>query len=228
MGNRTADSACNGAIQFPHGERARRRPLVTPAGPRPARPRDRVRRLLRAIQAALAAGTLALVAAACGGGGGSPGVAALGNKSAETTTAAAPAGSPGQVSSKVQAQLLSYSACMRKNGVPNFPDMKPGTNIKVGPGTGLDPSSPLYQSANKACQHLMPQLSPAQQQQSNADALKFSRCMRAHGLPNFPDPTFSPGANWTLPSGMHFGSPQFQAAQRECSAAWAAFNSASP
>ena len=186
-----------------------------------------MRRQLRAVPAAVAVGALAFVAAACGAGSG-PGVAALGNKSTGTTTAAAPAGSPGQVTSKVQAQLLAYSACMRRSGVPNFPDMKPGTDIKVGPGTGLDPSSPRYQSANKACQHLKPQISPTQQLQSNADALKFSRCMRAHGLPNFPDPTFSPGANWTLPSGLHFGSPQFQAAQRACGAAWAAFNAATP
>jgi hypothetical protein len=106
-----------------------------------------VRRQLRAVPAAVAVGALAFVAAACGAGSG-PGVAALGNKSTGTTTAAAPAGSPGQVTSKVQAQLLAYSACMRRSGVPNFPDMKPGTN--------------------------------------------------------FPDPTFSPGASWTLPSGMHF------------------------
>jgi hypothetical protein len=148
-------------------------------------------RLLRAVEATLAVVAVVLVAAACSGGGGSPRVAALGNKSVATTTAAAPAGSPALAPSKMQrqAQLLTLAACMRKNGVTNFPDPVNGSLILgADPRSGLDPFSPQFQAAQKACRYLEPQLSPAQQQRSDEDALKLSQCMRAHGVPNFPDP----------------------------------------
>lgn len=53
------------------------------------------------------------------------------------------------------------------------------------------------------------------------DALKFSQCMRTHGVPNFPDPTLSAGRatiqlNGGAGSGLDPNSPQFQAAQAAC------------
>ena len=44
--------------------------------------------------------------------------------------------------------------------------------------------------------------------------LGFSKCMRAHGVPNFPDP--SPGGGIQLSSGMNPFSPSFKAAQASC------------
>lgn len=57
---------------------------------------------------------------------------------------------------------------------------------------------------------------PESQAQLQSDALKFSQCMRSHGLPNFPDP--SPGGGFVFPagSGVTPGSPAFQAAQAKC------------
>jgi hypothetical protein len=54
------------------------------------------------------------------------------------------------------------------------------------------------------------------------DALKYSACMRSHGLSNFPDPT--EGSNglpsWTInaggSSGLNTGSSQYQTAQHAC------------
>lgn len=58
--------------------------------------------------------------------------------------------------------------------------------------------------------------------QSKADAaLKYSQCMRSHGVPNFPDPSIS-GDKATIQikgspgSGLDPNSPQFQAAQSAC------------
>ena len=55
-----------------------------------------------------------------------------------------------------QAKLLKYAQCMRAHGVTNFPDPGSGPNggvgIKVTPGNGLDPNSPTFQAAQKACQ----------------------------------------------------------------------------
>jgi hypothetical protein len=145
----------------------------------------------------LAVGAVAMVAAACDGGGGIPGIAALGSKTHETTTAVAPVGSPGGGSSKVQVQLLAFVACMRKNGLPNFPGPVNGhLNLN---GSGIDPSSPQLQAAQKACEALFPQLfSPAQQQREEAGLLSGSQCMRAHGVQNFPDPQFSAGGDFKL------------------------------
>lgn len=52
---------------------------------------------------------------------------------------------------------LKYAKCMRDNGVKNFPDPEKdgGTRIEAGPGSGMDPESPAYQKAEKACQSIM-------------------------------------------------------------------------
>lgn len=48
-------------------------------------------------------------------------------------------------------------------------------------------------------------------------ALKFARCMRTHGVPNFPDPsTAGGGIKIQLGSGLKPFSPAFQAAQKAC------------
>jgi len=115
---------------------------------------------------------------------------------------------------------------MRSHGVPKFPDPKAssgGMQLTIGPGVGIDPKSPQFQAADKACRKLMPgggkAPSPAMQAQALAQMLKFSVCMRAHGLPDFPDPTSS-GGGVQLSIGksksLNPSSPVFQAAQKAC------------
>jgi hypothetical protein len=57
---------------------------------------------------------------------------------------------------------------------------------------------------------------PESQGQLQADALKFSQCMRSHGVPNFPDP--SPGGGFAFPagSGLNPSSPAVKSAQAHC------------
>jgi hypothetical protein len=116
---------------------------------------------------------------------------------------------------------------MRSHGVPNFPDPSSsgGLQLRVGPGTGLDPSSPAFKTAQQACMKLLPNggrrqpLSASQR----ASALKFSQCMRSHGVPSFPDPSFGGGgARLALgsASGIDPNSPAFQAAQKACGGAF--------
>jgi hypothetical protein len=166
--------------------------------------------------------SLALTAAACGNTSATPGVAALG--STTTTTTNSPSdGSPSTGKSKADA-LASYSACMRSHGVPKFPDPKPsggGMQLTIGPGHGIDPSSPQFQAAQKACEKLLPggkgSASPAMQAKAQAQMLKFSACMRAHGLPDFPDPKFSGGGiQMSIGKGLNPSSPVFKAAQKAC------------
>jgi hypothetical protein len=140
---------------------------------------------------------IALLAAACGGGGSS----------------AAGGSSPYQ-------KAVAYAQCMRSHGVPGFPDPDSKGNFLIkGPELGGSPRQ--YQAADKACRHLLPnggQMTAAQQQKALSQALKFSACMRAHGLPSFPDPTAEKGGISLRLGGSGIGpnSPQLRAAQQAC------------
>jgi hypothetical protein len=47
------------------------------------------------------------------------------------------------------------------------------------------------------------------------EGLSFARCMRSHGVSNFPDPTATGGINLNIP-GINSSSPAFEAAQTAC------------
>jgi hypothetical protein len=118
--------------------------------------------------------------------------------------------------------MTQFAACMRSHGEPTFPDPNAQGVIS---GSNLDPSSPQFQQAMRACQKDLPNggtPSPAQQAEMRLHALAFSACMRKHGLPNFPDPQFPSGGGVavkiTAGSGIDPGSAQFQAAQKACQA----------
>jgi hypothetical protein len=116
---------------------------------------------------------------------------------------------------------------MRSHGVTNFPDPTISGNratiqLNGGPGTGLDPNSPQMQSAQSACQHLLPkggQPSPQQRAKAQDAAVHFAQCMRAHGI-NVPDPQVSTNGGLSIKVGPGQGtdpnSPQFQSAQSAC------------
>jgi len=166
---------------------------------------------------------LGLLAAGCGSGSGSPGVAALDTTTAATTTTDPTAdGAPSTATSKAAAGA-KFSACMRSHGVPNFPDPSSGGGLVINPGSGINPNSPQFQAAQRACAKELPNggkaPTPAQQAKMQAQALRFSACMRSHGVPEFPDPDFSAGAvgiKIGKGSGINPSSPQFQSAQKAC------------
>jgi len=119
--------------------------------------------------------------------------------------------------------MLAYSQCMRTHGEPGFPDPQPDGNLLVN-GQQDHLNGALMNSANKACQHLMPKIKPmtaAQQRQVTAQALRFVACMRAHGLPNMPDPVVNAqGIQLPLGAPGHSGprpsSAVLRAAQQAC------------
>jgi hypothetical protein len=120
------------------------------------------------------------------------------------------------------AQMLAYAQCMRSHGVPNFPDPNGQGEIQ---GNGINPASPSFQAADKDCRHILPnggQPTAAQQAQAQKQALKFSQCMRSHGIADFPDPQTGPGGAVGIRiqggpgSDLNPQNPQFQAAQTAC------------
>jgi hypothetical protein len=61
--------------------------------------------------------------------------------------------------------------------------------------------------------------SPTQQAGAEVAQLTFSRCMRAHGVPNFPDPPPPSGGGFGFiygGNGIDYASPLFRLAQRSC------------
>ncbi|MGD0809032.1 MAG: hypothetical protein ABSA91_04900 [Acidimicrobiales bacterium] len=60
--------------------------------------------------------------------------------------------------------------------------------------------------------------SQAQLAQMMSRALKYSQCMRSHGVPDFPDPTESPNGIGIRLSGIDPNSAQFRASQTACRA----------
>lgn len=88
---------------------------------------------------------------------------------------------------------LTYVRCLRAHGVPSFPDPSPGGRLPNIPSS-IDTAAPAFQTAQRVCARLAPGAS-ASGSSLEADRLRLlavARCMREHGLPNFPDPTTTP------------------------------------
>jgi hypothetical protein len=165
--------------------------------------------------AALATGLLAAgLIAGCSSGSNGPGVANVGSSTPAATSSSGGSGGSGR------AGALAYSQCMRAHGVPDFPD--PGGNgqirLQAGPGSDLNPNGSRFKAAQLACKSLQPTGSAQQQAQARANGLKYSQCMRAHGIPDFPDPNPQGGLQISMSPGSDLNpdSPRFAAAQRAC------------
>lgn len=152
------------------------------------------------------AGILAVMAA----------VAVLAAACGSTSSSSAASSASGE--SAAYRQALAFSKCMRAHGEPDYPD--PNASGTIALPSAMNPNSSQMQAAQNACRHLLPDggvTSPGQAQQNLALELRLSRCMRTHGVPNFPDP--SANGQGSASGGLSKGaqkSPQFQAAMRTC------------
>jgi hypothetical protein len=81
-------------------------------------------------------------------------------------------------------------------------------------------SNPRLPAASRECSPLIPQsVITAQNQADEREYVRFAQCMRAHGVPNFPDPTTeSDGAPiFNLsPAGIDTQSQQVRSAALRC------------
>ena len=138
----------------------------------------------------VAAAALAVLAAACAGGSSSGGSG----------------GSPSPAGSTSSPSAVAYSACMRSRGVPNFPDPDSSGQLPKADPQQLGVSQSQLQTAQRACQHLLPNTAGSFRQQTQQCFLagecppslvrqiltvqrRYAQCMRSHGFPNWPDPT---------------------------------------
>jgi hypothetical protein len=154
--------------------------------------------------------SLALLAAGCGGSK-TPSVASLGGIHSTTTSSASAPTSP----QKEVALEDRFAACIDAHG----------GEAKVLPGGGIisdvtPATSARLAAAQVVCRKLVPMgalavPSPAQNARMLAQMVKLSHCMRAHGVPKFPDPT-SNGIRISPSSDIDPNSPQFLVAQKAC------------
>jgi hypothetical protein len=161
---------------------------------------------------------------------------ATAEKSTATTGgAASSSGSPGPGAGR--SGPLAFAECMRANGVPNFPDPNPGRGLLFSLA-GVDPSAPAFEAAQTKCQKLMgpglpfPGSKTHPSAQTMAKLLQIARCMRGHGVPQFPDPQTSvpshpagiqeitdfDGAILLFPSTINFQAPAYRQALTACGA----------
>jgi hypothetical protein len=133
-------------------------------------------------------------------------------------TACGSAASPGSANrpGSGETSALKFAKCMRTHGLSNFPD--PGAAPRA---YGDLKGSPAFRSAMKTCNKLQPSGTstgtPVPEAQRIA-ALAQARCIRDHGAPRYPDPTFpSAGGEFIPPApGFDPSSPAFKHAAAAC------------
>ena len=136
--------------------------------------------------------TLALLGAGCGSAGPGP--------------------SPGQSgSSDPGASAFRYADCMRSHGVTGFPDPRvhiSGNEVSVMQALPASAAaSPRFKSAQRACRGIIPapgNASRSDQPGRKAALLAFARCMRTHGVSDFPDPNAQGQITRAMLSGAGF------------------------
>ena len=145
----------------------------------------------------------------------------IGSGSSPESSSAARGGNNIAISFGNAAETAKFSACMREHGVPSFPDPNSQGTIQFGPALGIDPNSPQFRSARTSCLKLLPnggQPTAAQQAQTQQKWLAFSKCMRAHGITDFPDPSNGGPPNIQPGGDLNPNNPRFQTAENACKA----------
>jgi len=156
-----------------------------------------------------AALVLTVLLAGCGQADKGDGVASAAGGGATPSASASAAADP--------QQGRKFADCMRKNGVPDFPD--PGPDGQFDPSqmrsSGLDLQK--VQKGMTACRDLAPsggqsvQLDPQQQEQ----ARQFAQCMRDHGV-DMADPDPDGGGLGMGVANLRTADPAFQKAMEAC------------
>jgi hypothetical protein len=180
--------------------------------------RARRRAVVSAVMVLAGIMGIALLTTACSSGSSTTTDAAGPGASPASSGASTPGSSSSSSQSSRYSQALAYSQCIRAHGVPDFPDPT-NNNGNIGLNIGnLKESQSTLQAAMHACQSLSPvhPLTGSALAQNTAEGLKWAQCIRAHGVPNFPDPNSS-GA-FDLPSGLNPQSASLQAAMNACQA----------
>lgn len=120
-------------------------------------------------------------------------------------------------SGQSQNNPAKFAQCMRGHGVSSFPDPDSDGqfSLQITKGGDLDPNSGSFKAALQSCHKYDTGFHPGGNggSGSNNSALKFAKCMRSHGVTDFPDP--QPGGGLIM-SGKIQSNPHFNAAMQAC------------
>jgi hypothetical protein len=109
---------------------------------------------MRDVMVTIAVASLALLTG-CNAGA-APAVSRSSSSSSTSGNVSSGNGPAGQGNEGSGTFTLAFAKCMQAHGVPNFPDPD-GQAGQLGPGSGVDPTSPQFQSAlNGPCSSLAP------------------------------------------------------------------------
>ena len=156
-----------------------------------------------------------LALAGCAGPARTPGVATADGGA----TPSAVASSGGSAGGSKDGDALKFAQCMRANGLPWFKDPEPDQKgIRISVPAGTDKAK--VDAAMKICRQYLPnggeppKLDPA----AIAKLREFSKCMRANGVPDFPDPKADGGIEIREGAGVDIDpeSESFRNAERAC------------
>jgi len=131
-----------------------------------------------------------------------------------------------KTSNDSQQSALKWADCMRQHGVQvSDPNTKSGITVGSGSGgdSGPNPEDPTFQAAATACQKYLEQALTDRPQNNSAlqqRFLSYARCMRQHGIADFPDPSGSGGSisfgGSSAGGDLDPNSPDFQKASQAC------------
>jgi hypothetical protein len=109
-----------------------------------------------------------------------------------------------------------HAQCMREHGVPEAdPQVQPDGGVRLGGGYDKDSvDGTVLSRATEACKQYEPVATGPDDDRKRQGALEYARCMRAHGVENFPDPDANNSFN--LPTEMT--DPDYDAARAYCRA----------
>jgi hypothetical protein len=124
--------------------------------------------------------------------------------------------------SETEQAAIDFAQCMRDNGVPSFPDPVAKSDGSFGferpqgvPPSALDDALASCQSEARAAG--VDPGAVAQDPEARDQLLAFSRCMRANGVPDFPDPKQSAtGSLRSIFGKVDLQSPRVQNAMASC------------
>ena len=143
-------------------------------------------------------------------------LAGLAGCSASGGSGAATATTSGQQAAA--AVLREFVRCARANGMPNLPDLRLDSNGQVSVPRGHPGPAPERGAACRSIWERLPASASGQQGRPPANIralLGYARCMREHGIADFPDPQAD--GRFPLPASLRAGkTPQFVRAMEAC------------
>jgi hypothetical protein len=127
---------------------------------------------------------IALTGAGCGSNATTGTASGASNVGSGSSSASASNGANTQATKREKG--VKFAECVRAHGVPHFPDPDATGNFNF----GVDVSAATFTAAVNACKELQPPgtLSSHRSVSQQSAALRFAACVRAHGVPDFPDP----------------------------------------